>query len=87
LTTEQAGAVGTWNLEDGTAVPNSSGTISAFNLNGGTLDFLQSTVARAVTTLTVGNKGTRRLKVDPSIVSIGTLNDPTLPYEAIFNLA
>lgn len=79
--------VGTWNLEAGTAIPNSSGTITTFNLNGGTADFLQSTVARTVTTLSIGNKGERRLKLDPAIVTIGTLNDPTQPYDAVFTAA
>lgn len=87
LVTQLAATVGTWNLEGGTAVPNSSGTITTFNLNGGTADFLQSTVARNVTTLSIGNKGSRTLKVDPAIVSIGTLNDPTQPYEAQFTAA
>lgn len=66
--TTGVGAITTYNARAGTAVLQSSGTITTLNLDGGFADFSRSNIARTVTTVNVELPS--RIKVDTSIVTI-----------------
>ena len=67
-----AGAVTTLELDDGTVYADSTGTITAANVNGGVLDMTRSNQARTVTTL--NRKGAGMLRYDKTVVTVTNLN-------------
>ena len=74
LTTTGTGAITTLNTTGtGIAIGNSTGAITTAN-TGGTLDMLQSTAARAITTANMQKGG--NLKYNPDIVTAAIGNDP-----------
>lgn len=71
LTTEGIGTFGTITQDGGTVVPNSTGTVTTYNLNDGTCDTLQSDVPRTITTL---NHDRGQFKHDDDVLTVGTYN-------------
>lgn len=70
LTTDGAGAITTLNVYNGTVISNSTGTITTLNVDrnkSALVDFLQSTLARTVTTL---NLNIGKLYYDPGVVTM-----------------
>ena len=60
------------NIEGGLVISNASGTVTAANVNGGTLDLTKSMVARTVNTINRGQGG--KVKFDPNYVSVTNFN-------------
>jgi hypothetical protein len=77
LTTYGSGTITTGNIYGGTFYGNSTGTITALNISGATVDFTRSQAARTVTTLKLDPGST--LKYDPAIV---TLTNKVQPLSA-----
>lgn len=75
--TDGTGAIGTVDINGGTATLNSGGTITALNAIKGAADFSKSTTARTVTTAKIGSGGS--IKYDPSIV---TMTNKVQPYNS-----
>lgn len=71
LTTEGTGAINIITQSAGTVVPNSTGAVTAYNLNGGTCDTLQSNVPRIITTF---NHNDGEFKHDSTVLNVGTYN-------------
>lgn len=63
-------------------VKSAGNAITTGNINGGTLDGLQSSVTRTWATISPATGAT--LKLDASVVTITTLNDPTGRYKATY---
>lgn len=82
LTTEGGFAITTVTVDSGTFNSNNGDgggvKIATANVNGGTLDGTGSSEARTWTTINLGTGGT--LKLDPAVITVTTLNDPTEPY-------
>jgi len=83
LTVEGTQLVTTLTVEGGTVFPNNvpaaGSAITTVNLDGGTVDGLRSRAARTWGTVNMREPGST-LRVDPGVVTITTLNDPTVPY-------
>jgi hypothetical protein len=75
LRTEEAGAITALTIDKGTAVCNSTGTITTANLTGSSsvLDLSQSGASRTVSTI---NHSLGRLRYDKNVVTVTTYNPP-----------
>ena len=80
LTTGGSGAVATVNVNGGSAVLSSTGTITALNVRGdGFADCSKSSAARTITTAKIERGGNAKIKYDPGIV---TMTNKIQPYDA-----
>ncbi len=70
--TAGAAVILTMNIEGGLVISNASGTVTAANVYGGTLDLTKSMVARTVNTINRGRSG--KVKFDPDYVSVTNFN-------------
>jgi hypothetical protein len=82
--TIDAGAVTTVNLYGGRMVSNTTSTITTLNIYGGVADFVQSRVARTVTTVNLDPRrgGTAAMNYDPAIVTLTNAIASTDPLSA-----
>jgi len=72
LTTEGIGAIASWLVEAGLAIPNALGAISALDVFGGVADFLRSPEVRNVTNLRRRAAGT--VKWNSDVLQIDSLD-------------
>lgn len=72
LLTDEAAAITAGKVYGGELVANASGTLALLDIYGGDVDFLQSGVSRDVTTLNIHRQQDGSLKIDKSIVTVGT---------------
>jgi|TARA_R110000824_G_scaffold9642_3_gene42850 hypothetical protein len=85
VNTSSAAAITTLNGYGGTITHNGTGTITTANLDGAELDLTDSGLARTVTTLNLDAGGI--IKYDPSVVTITTQNEASVPVRISANNA
>jgi hypothetical protein len=77
ISTSSTAAITTLNGFGGTITHNGTGTITTANLDGAELDLTNSGLSRTVTTLNLDAGGI--IKYDPSVVTITTQNEASVP--------
>jgi len=85
VNTLSSAAITTLNGFGGTITHNGTGTITTANLDGSELDLTDSGLARTVTTLNLDAGGI--IKYDPSVVTITTQNEASVPVRISANNA